>query len=89
MTLNYRVTTVDLHSPINPGVFTRADAASIACCDILDKSGALIHQASGGTIVAECLICNRLWRIQRLPTLLHGPLPIDAEDLATPTANTS
>ena len=58
----------------NPGVFTKYDAAGIDCCKDEELSGAFVHIATGGCVLAECLACGKYWNLQGLPTHETGPM---------------
>ena len=58
----------------NPGVFTKYDALGVECCKETELSGAFVHIASGGSVLAECLACGRHWHFQGVPTHENGPI---------------
>ena len=62
----------------NPGVFTKFDALGIECCKD-DLSGGIVHIATGGCVLAECLACGRHWNFQGVPTFETGPLETRTE----------
>ena len=64
---------LSLYSEKNPGVITQYDAVGIECCKT-EASGGIVYLASGGCVVAECLVCEKLWRFFNLPTYGIGPL---------------
>ncbi len=66
---------VQVYKPINPGVFTTSDAIGIECCKPEQElSGGIVHIATGGSVLAECLVCNKHWHLQDIPTHDNGPI---------------
>lgn len=64
---------LSLYSEKNHGAVTQYDAVGIECCKT-EASGGIVYLASGGCVVAECLVCGKLWRFLNLLTYGIGPL---------------
>ena len=67
--------TATVYEHQNPGVFTKFDAVGIDCCNQDELSGGVVHIATGGCVLAECLACGKHWNLRGVPTHETGPMP--------------
>ena len=66
----------------NPGVFTAHDAVGLDCCKE-ELTGGILHLATGGSVVAQCLGCEKYWQVSGVLTQEIGPLNIGPLDTGT------
>ena len=71
-----------VHNAKNPGVFTAHDSVGMDCCKD-ELTGGILHLATGGSVVAQCLGCEKYWQVSGVLTQEIGPLDIGPLDTGT------